>query len=393
MGLTVIEVKTAKPKSRNYKLSDGGGMYLLVQPNGSKYWRFSYRYMGKQKTLALGVYPNINLQQARHEREIAKKKLYEDIDPCEERKALKNPKNPQNTNTFESVANEWFKKQSHIWVKSHSDDVIRRLEVNIYPSLGSLEISSIQPIDVLNSVRKIENRGAFDLAHRVLGVCGQVFRYAVSCSYCKSDPTRDLKGALTPHIKKHFAAVKPEELPLLMQSILNYEEIGDVQTKLGLQLLALTFVRTQELTGAKWEEFDFEKLIWTVPAIRTKLKREHLIPLSPQVIVILKKLKITSEQSKYIFMGRNPLKQISNNTLLFALYRIGYKTKMTGHGFRTVASTILNESGFRFDVVEKQLAHLDNNRVRDAYNRAEYMKERALMMDWWANYLDLLSIN
>ena len=392
MGLTVLEVKTAQSKSKTYKLSDSGGMFLMVEPKGGKYWRLSYRFMGKQKTLALGVYPQVTLIDARFARDIAKKQLSEGLDPCELRKSCKHSQNLQPNNTFESIANEWFIKQSHTWVESHCRDVKRRLEANIYPSLGSLSISKIEPIDVLKSVQKIENRGSYDLAHRVLGVCGQVFRYAVSCGICKSDPTRDLKGALTPHVKKNQNAVKPEELTDLMKSISNYEKIGDEQTKLALQLLALTFVRTSELIGAEWEEFDFENSIWRIPASRMKMKREHLVPLSYQALTIFKNLKTMSGRSKFVFVGRNSLKHISNNTLLYALYRLGYKYKMTGHGFRAIASTVLNENEFRSDVVERQLAHMETNEVRGAYNRAEYIKERTLMMSWWANYLDNLLI-
>ena len=390
MGLTVAEVKTARPNSKNYKLSDGGGMYLLVQANGAKYWRLSYRFEGKQKTLAIGVYPDLSLKDARVQREIAKSQLADGIDPSALRKSSKITQVLESFNTFESIANEWFKKQSHTWVESHCKDVRRRLEANIYPSLGSLSISSIEPIDVLKSVQKIENRGSYDLAHRVLGVCGQVFRYAVSCGMCKSDPTRDLKGALTPHVKKNQNAVSQEEFPLLMKSIQNYEKIGDEQTKLALQLLALTFVRTGELIGATWEEFDIKNSLWRIPASRMKMKREHLIPLSPQALTILKRLKTISGDSEFVLVGRNHLKHISNNTLLYALYRLGYKSKMTGHGFRAVASTILNENEFRADVIERQLAHLEKNEVRAAYNRAEYIKERTIMMSWWANYLDEL---
>ena len=390
MGLTVLEVKTSKSKGKTLKLSDGGGMYLMVNPSGAKYWRLSYRFMGKQKTLALGVYPLISLQEARLARDRAKKQLSEGEDPCELRKSSKSNQALIAINNFKTIADEWFIKQSHTWVKSHATDVRRRLEANLYPVLGSLSISNIEPIDVLKTVQIIEKRGSYDLAHRVLGVCGQVFRYAVSCGICKSDPTRDLKGALTPHVKKNQNAVKPEEFSDLMKSIENYEKIGDELTKLALQLLALTFVRTAELIGAEWEEFDFENAIWRIPASRMKMKREHLVPLSQQALTILKKLRTMSECSKFVFVGRNSLKHISNNTLLFALYRLGYKNKMTGHGFRAVASTILNENEFRSDVIERQLAHIEKNEVRGAYNRAEYIKERVTMMNWWGNFIDSL---
>jgi integrase len=232
-------------------------------------------------------------------------------------------------------------------------------------------------------------RGAYDLAHRVLQVCGQVFRYGVATGRCKRDPSPDLRGALTPHKKKNQAAVQPEELPELLRAIASYDETGNIQTRLALQLLALTFVRTSELIGAVWTEFDFDKAIWLIPAERMKMRTAHVVPLSGQSLNILLELKQIAGDSKYILPGRNPRKPVSNNTMLFALYRLGYKGRMTGHGFRAVASTVLNETGlFRSDVIELQLAHCERNEVRGAYNRAQYIEERKATMQWWGNYLE-----
>lgn len=384
MALTVLQVKNIKPKSKDFKLSDAGGLYLLVKTNGAKYWRLAYRFKHKQKTLALGVYPEVSLQEAREKASEAKKLLKDGIDPSENKKASKS----ESDDSFQAVANEWFMKQKTIWVESHTKDVKRRLEKDVYPKIGHLPITQITSIQVLAVVRVIEKRQAIDLAHRVLSVCGQVFRYAVSSGKLASDPTRDLKGALTPHVQKHQNAIKSHELPKLMKDIDAYDNIGDLQTKLALEMLAHTFVRTGELIEATWNEFDFEKCMWKIPASRMKMKREHIVPLTPQVIAILERLKELSYNSDYVFAGRNPEKHISNNTMLSALYKLGYKGKMTGHGFRSVASSSLNENGFRADVVERQLAHLDGNSVRAAYNRAEYMKERVEMMTWWSNHLD-----
>ncbi len=384
MALTVFQVKNIKSESKDFKLSDAGGLYLHVKTNGAKYWRLAYRFNQKQKTLALGVYPEVSLQEAREKASEAKKLLKDGIDPSENKKASKS----ELDDSFQAVANEWFMKQKTIWVESHTKDVKRRLEKDIYPKIGQLPISQIKSIQVLEVVRVIEKRQRTDLSHRVLGVCSQVFRYAVSSGRLASDPTRDLKGALTPHVQKHQNAIKSHELPKLMKDIDSYDNIGDLQTKLALQMLAHTFVRTGELIEATWNEFDFEKCMWKIPSSRMKMKREHIVPLTPQVIAILKLLKELSYNSDYVFAGRNPQKHISNNTLLFALYKLGYKGEMTGHGFRSVASSTLNENGFRADVVERQLAHLDSNSVRAAYNRAEYMKERIEMMTWWSNHLD-----
>ena len=387
MALTILKIKSLKPEVKDRKYSDGEGLYLFVKSNGAKYWRLAYRFNKKQKTLALGVFPEVSLQEARERTADAKKLLNNKIDPAISKKSDKFLDQLENANSFQTIAEEWFEKQSKKWVIAHTNDVRRRLSKNIYPHIGNYPISQISPNQVLNAVKIIEKRQAFDLAHRVLGVCGQVFRYAVASGKCNSDPTRDLKGALTPHILKHQNAIPPEELPTLMNDIKRYVDIGDLQTQLALEFLAHTFVRTGELIGSKWSEFNIDKSIWKIPANRMKMKKEHLVPLSPQVINLLSRLKEFSTDSEFVFAGRNRLKHISNNTLLTALYKLGYKYRMSGHGFRAVASTILNENGFRADIIEKQLAHLDSDSVRASYNRAEYMPERKEMMIWWSNFL------
>lgn len=390
--LSAQEVKNAKPGEKAIKFSDGLGMYLEIAPTGAKYWRMKYRFAGKEKRLALGVYPEVSLKEARRKRDDARKLLASGRDPGETRKAEKRARLLAAENSFEAVAREWYGKQVHTWVKTHAKDVLRRLEVNIFPPLGYRPLAEIDAPELLATIRKIEARGAYDLAHRVLAVCGQVFRYGVATGRCSRDVTGDLRGALTPHKKKHQAAVRPEELPDLLRKIETYDkDTGDTLTRLALQLMAATFVRTSELIGAKWEEFDLDAAVWAIPPERMKMKTEHLVPLSRQALGILEEIKPIAGRSAFVFPGRNRDKPISNNTMLFALYRMGYKGKMTGHGFRAIASTVLNESGFRSDVIERQLAHCERDEVRGSYNRAEYLPERTAMMQQWADMIDALA--
>lgn len=372
------------------KLADGGGLYLWVYEDGSKYWRLRYWRGGKEKSLSLGVYPEVGIKDARQKLEIERKRLDGNLDPSAERRAEKLRRSVAAANSFEAVAREWYEKQLHTWVPGHADDVKRRLERNAFPCLGSRPIGEIEAPELLAALRPIEKRGAYDLAHRILQVCGQVFRYGIATGRCKRDISRDLRGALTPHQKRHQAAVRPEELPELLRAIANYDDHGDKQTRLALELLTLTFVRTNELIGAEWAEFDLGAGLWIVPAARMKMKTEHIVPLSKQALSILEQLRELSRGSRFVFPGRNRDKPISNNTMLFALYRLGYKGKMTGHGFRAVASTCLNEMGFRADVIERQLAHSERDEVRGAYNRAEYLQERKKMMQAWAKHVDAL---
>lgn len=397
-------IRNIKPKDKPYRLYDGDGLYLIIRPEGTSkggwWWRLDYSIGGKRKTISLGTYPDTTLAQARKRADEARSLVQAGINPSEIRKTGKATQAKilederriaeglPPVDSFEAVAREWYVKQLHTWAPSHASDVLRRLESNIFPTLGHRPIVEIEAPELLQAVRKIEARGAHDLAHRVLQVCSQVFRYGVATGRCKGDPSPALRGALTPHKKKHQAAVKPEELPELWRAIEGYDKSGDLQTKLALQLLALTFVRTSELIGAPWEEFDLKAAIWVIPAERMKMKAEHLVPLSKQALAVLEKLKEISGGSRYVFPGRSRDKPISNNTLLFALYRLGYKGRMTGHGFRAVASTVLNEHGFRSDVIERQLAHSERNEIRGAYNRAEYLPERRVLMDYWSDHLE-----
>ena len=387
--LSAAECKNATSNgARIRKLHDGDGLYLWVYLDGRKYWRLRYWQADKEKSLSLGVYPKISLSDARKQCDELRKQLQANLDPSAERKATLLQKKLAHVNSFEAVALEWYNKQLHTWVPHHASDVKRRLESNIFPTLGKRPIDQISALELLETLRKIESRGAYDLAHRVLQVCGQVFRYGIATGRCSRNLSTDLRGALTPHVKQHQSAVRPEELPDLLRAIAKYDETGDMQTRLALQLLAQTFVRTSELIGAEWVEFDLDHALWIIPAGRMKMKTEHIVPLARQAITLLTELKQISRGSRFVFPGRNRDKPISNNTMLFALYRMGYKGKMTGHGFRAVASTLLNETGFTPDAIERQLAHCERNEVRGAYNRAEYLPERKKMMQFWADHLD-----
>lgn len=373
------------------KIPDAAGLYLWVYDDGRKYWRLRYWIDGKERSLSLGVYPDVSLKDARRKRDEERSHLSEHRDPSAERRAEKVRRAVAAENAFEAVAREWYAKLSKTWTPHHADDVRRRLERNIFPVIGMRPIGELEAPELLAAVRPIEARGAHDLAHRVLQVCGQVFRYGIATGRCNRDLAPDLRGALTPNVKRHQAAVRPEELPDLMRAIAKYEDIGDRQTRLALQLLALTFVRTTELIGAKWTEFHLDSAFWIVPAARMKMRTEHVVPLAGQSLVILRELQSLCGGSRFVFPGRNRDKPISNNTMLFALYRLGYKGKMTGHGFRAVASTALNEMGFRPDIIERQLAHCERNAVRGAYNRAEYLEDRKVMMQQWADHLDAIA--
>jgi integrase len=389
--LTDAKCRTATSSGKALrKLADGQGLQLWIHADGRKYWRLRYWIAGKEKSLSLGVYPEVTLKQARLRRDVERKRLADGLDPSAERRAEKLRARLAAENSFEAVAREWYGKQVHTWVATHSSDVLRRLESNIFPALGARPIAQIEAPELLAAMRKIEARGAYDLAHRVLQVCGQVFRYGIATGRCSRDLAADLRGALTPHVKKGQAAVRPEDLPALLRAIATYDQLGDRQTMLALRLLALTFVRTGELIGATWTEIDRDAALWIIPAARMKARAEHLVPLSRQALAILEELATLCRGSRFVFPGRHRDKPISNNTMLFALYRLGYKGKMTGHGFRAVASTILNEQGWRPDVIERQLAHAERNEVRGAYNRAEYLPERVKLMQAWADHVDAI---
>jgi integrase len=386
--LTEIAIKSAKAGNSIKKLSDGNGLTLLVYPNGSKYWIYRYRYLGKEKTLSLGIYPEVKLAEARMKLIDARKLIADGQDPSEARKALKRQAIISSENNFEAIALEWIEAKSPAWSERYTGFLIKRLENDLFPKLGSRPIKDITAPELLSVIRIIEERGATDLANRALQYCGQIFMFAIATCRAERNPANDIKGALKTHVKKHFAHLKAIELPEFLEKVTAYD--GHRQTQLAVMLLMLTFVRTTELRGATWDEIDLEKAEWHIPAERMKMRRGHIVPLSRQAVSAFKELQRLNGKWKYVFPNPyKPIKYMSENAVLYALYRMGYHSRATGHGFRHTASTILNESGlFDSDVIERQLAHVQGNKVRGTYNHAEYLPERRKMMQWWADYLD-----
>jgi integrase len=387
MSLSDAKVRNAKPRIKPYKIADGEGLFLLIMPNDSKYWRLKYFFAGKEKTLALGVYPEVSLSDARERRTQARKLLAAGKDPGETKKEAKRLATQKTANTFEVVAREWFDKRKHEWVSAFADRLLVSLERHILPALGQRPIADITAPEVLSMLRLVEDRGTLETARRVMQMCGQIFMYAIATGRAERNPVPDLRGALKAPVVKHQAYLKANELPEYLQKLDAYD--GSLQTKLALRILLLTFVRTKELRAAQWTEIDWDKAEWRIPAERMKMRELHIVPLSRQAIATLRQLEKHNGNRQYIFPNQqNPAKFMSENTMLFALYRMGYHSRATGHGFRSTASTILNEHGFRADVIERQLAHGERNNVRAAYNHAQYLPERREMMQWWADHLD-----
>ncbi len=389
--LTEIAIKSAKPGNGIRKLSDGNGLVLRVHPNGSKYWVFRYRYLGKEKNLSLGIYPAVGLAEARSKLSDARKLLSSGQDPSEARKAVKREAMISAENYFEAVAREGIVAKSPAWTPRYAGFVVRRLEQDIFPQLGTRPIKDITPPELLSVVRLIEKRGALELAHRMLQCCGQVFMYGIATGRVERNPASDLKGALKTHVKQTYGHLKAIELPEFLQKLSVYG--GHPQTRLAVTLLMLTFVRTTELRGATWDELDLDQGEWRIPAERMKMRRDHIVPLPRQAIAAFRELQSLNGQWMYVFPNsRKPLKHMSENAVLYALYRMGYHNRTTGHGFRHTASTILNESGlFSPDAIERQLAHVQGNKVRAAYNHAQYLPERREMMQWWADFIDQMA--
>lgn len=388
MALTDPAVKQAKPRENTYKLADEKGLYLLVNPKGAKYWRLKYRYGGKEKVLALGVYPDVSLKKARADASEAKAQLRNGIDPGNARKLKKRETRLSVENSFEVIAMEWLANMKGEWTSLHAERVLLSLKKDVFPYLGHRPFIEIQPPDILEVVRKVESRDALDVASRVLQRCSAIFRYAVQTGRSQVNPARELTGVLKRRKVQHRAAITRAELPELLRAVSSYD--GHIITRLALKFLIHTFVRPGELRGAQWAEFDLEAKIWRIPGERMKMDTEHIVPLSRQAIVLLEELRPISGHYDLLFIGeRSRAKPISENTMTYALYRLGYKSRATAHGFRTTASSILNEEGFNPDAIERQLSHLERNQVRGAYTQhAEYLKDRVKMMQWWADYLE-----
>ena len=391
MALSETAIRSAKPEPRPKKLSDGGGLFLLLNPNGSRWWRLKYRFGGKEKQLSLGTYPDVSLKDARERREEARKKLAAGYDPGEARKAQKTAEKDRAANSFEVVAREWFELTKGKWEAEYADLVMHRLERDMFPFLGKRPIGEITPMELLTALRRIERRGALDVTRRVLQKCGQIFRYAVVTGRAARDLTTDLRDGLKPVSKEHYASVKdPKEVGSLMRAIRDYA--GGFETKCALLIGVLTFVRPGELRKAEWSEFDLDQSEWRIPAARMKMKEQHIVPLSAQSLAILKELHAVTGHGRYLFPSvRTSARPMSENTVNAALRRMGYtREEMTGHGFRSTASTLLNELGWPSDAIERQLSHGERDEVRGSYNFAEYLPVRKKMMQAWADNLDRL---
>lgn len=390
--LTDTACKNTKPSNKPKKLFDGGGLYLEITPSGGRHWKLKYRYFNKEKKLSLGAYPLISLREARERREDAKKLLDKKIDPSLVKKELDRNILEESTNTFEAIALEWHDTVNGKWSEDYAKTILKRMKTDIFPTIGKIPIKSITPPILLNALKKIEDRGVFETTKRARQYCSQIFRYAVATGKAERDISVDIIGAFR-HVKvEHHAALDVKELPEFLDKLNRNEARLFSQTQTAIRLMLLTFVRTAELLEATWEEINFKDKVWVIPAERMKMRKAHIVPLSKQVLEILKSLKEANAQWQYILPSQqSPRKPMSNNTILYALYRMGYKGKTTGHGFRALAMTAIKEKlGYRHEVVDRQLAHAHRNSVDAAYDRAQFLDERTIMMQDWANYIDSL---
>ena len=392
MKLNARQVDAAKPREKAYKLADSAGLYLEVVPSGSRYWRMKYRFNGKEKRMAFGVYPAVSLAQARAVRNEAKKKLAEGIDPSFAKKEEKLVRDVQLNNTFQAVALEWHGTKVNRWSEGYASDIIEAFNKDIFPYIGQQPVNEIKPLVLLNVLRRMESRGATEKAKKVRQRCSEVFRYAIVTGRAEYNPAADLTSAMSGHESKHYPFLTVEELPDFFKALSGYT--GSPLIVLAARLLILTGVRTGELRGAFWSEFDLEKAVWEIPAERMKMKRPHLVPLSTQALEIIQQLKVMSGQYPLVFPGRNdPRKTMSEASINQVFKRIGYTGKVTGHGFRHTMSTILHEEGFNTAWIETQLAHVEKNAIRGTYNHALYFEGRREMMQWYADYTSTLRRN
>lgn len=393
MPLNHTRLKTAKPQASDYRIADGGGLFLLVKANGSKYWRLDYRFRGKRNTLALGVYPAVSLKEARERRTRARIHLEHDRDPSEVRKE---EKRTRQVDHFEEVARQWWEHYKDTWTPRHATNVLRRLEADAFRDLGHLSIDEITPQRVIAMIRKIEGRGALGMANRVKQLVHAVCRFAIQQGIATHNPASDLDGIVRQRKVQHRPSLPREELPEFLRALENYNDRGRMLTQYAIKFLLLTFVRSGELRGARWEEFDLEDKVWRISVDRMKMGNEHLVPLSRQALELLELLRDMTGRYELLFPSeRDRSREMSDNTMRRAIFKLGYdgtvegKSKAVPHGFRATASSILNETGFNPDAIERQLAHKERNSVRAAYTyHARYLDERRTMMQWWADYLD-----
>lgn len=388
MPLSETTVRMAKPRLKAYRLADANGLYVEVAPNGSRYWRLKYRFDGKEKRLALGVYPVVSLAKARDDAREARRLLNDGIDPSVRKKERVREAKLATANSFEAVAREWHEIMRPKWTPHHAKNVIESLEQDIFPAIGNRPIAELKAPKILDALRKIERRGAIDIAQRVRQRCGAVFAYAIGTGFAETNPVAAMKGIFLTRRKEPRKMLPRDELPEFLRKL--REHNGDRMIVLALRFIIQTMVRTNELRGARWQEIDLQKGVWSIPAERMKMRAPHVVPLSKQALALLDDLKPITGRYDLLFPGRSDhRKPISENTLLYALYRMGYHQRATIHGFRALASTVLNECGlWKPDAIERQLAHKEQNLVRAAYHRSEYFEERARMMQWWGDYLD-----
>ncbi|WP_241622245.1 tyrosine-type recombinase/integrase [Rosenbergiella australiborealis] len=389
MKLNARQVDTAKAQEKPYKLSDGGGLYLLVNPTGSKYWRLKYRVAGKEKLLSVGVYPDVTLADARSKREDAKRIIAAGGDPSQEKQAEKAAKVLAVQNSFESIAIEWHNHKKENWSQGYAEDILEYLTKDIFPFIGKRAINEIKPAEMLAVLRKMEQRGVLDKLKKTRQACRQIFTHAVITGRAENNPVTDLSGALKAPKQKHFPHLNVEEIPAFLTELNKYS--GSMITRIATKLLMITGLRTIELRTTEWADIDFDKGIWQIPAERMKMRRPHIVPISRQARELLEELHQLTGRGRYVFHGRNDAgKPMSEASINQVIKRIGYDGRATGHGFRHTLSTILHEQGYNSAWIETQLAHVDKNSIRGTYNHAQYLEGRRTMLQDYADYLDAL---
>ena len=389
MPLTDLEIRRSKPREKPYTLNDGSGLSLLIEPNGSKGWRFRYRFDGKPKMLSLGTYPLVSLTDARQKRDEAKKLVASGINPSDVRKRDKQERQNEIGNTFEAIAREWYEKRTDRWSAGYAEEMMKTFETDVFPFIGGRPIAEIKPMELMGVLSRLDERGATEKLRKVRQRCGEVWRYAIVTGRAEYNPAPDLVSAFVPHKKEHYAFLKHEELPEFFRTLNTYS--GSIVVKLAMRLQVLTGLRPGELRQGEWAEIDFEKRLWEVPPSRMKKRRPYCVPLSAQAIAILEQLKPITGHYQFIFPGRihhsKPMSEMAMNVLI---RRIGYAGRVTGHGFRHTMSTILHEQGYNTAWIETQLAHVDKNSIRGTYNHAQYLDGRREMLQWYADYMDVL---
>ncbi|WP_264784110.1 tyrosine-type recombinase/integrase, partial [Escherichia fergusonii] len=386
MALTDIQIKRAKPQDKPYTMNDGHGLSLLIKPDGSKGWRFRFRFAGKARLMSFGSYELVSLAEAREKRDTARKQVANGIDPVEERKAQKLAQKLSTENSFESVSREWHAAKADRWTIAYREEIIKTFEQDVFPFIGKRPISEIKPLELLEVLKRIEKRGALEKTRKVRQRCGEVFRYAIITGRAEYNPAPDLAIALAIPKQKHHPFLSAEELPHFVRDLESYT--GSIITKNATKILMMTGVRTQEMRFATWSEIDLIKGIWEIPAERMKMRRPHIVPLSSQVIELFKQLQPITSDYPYVFIGRNDRrKPISKESVNQVIESLGYKGRTTGHGFRHTLSTILHEMGFESAWIEIQLAHVDKNTIRGTYNHALYLDKRKYMMQKYSDFL------